>query len=195
MELPGPDRPHSHFRSHLNNRLLDARRIVVNEALTADVAGQIAEQLAVLAAESAEPIHVMMSNAPGGDVEAGLSTYDQLRSLAAPVTMLGSGRISGAGVLAFVGATADRRFALPHARFRFEEPTDSFDQGPAADLTEKAQAAADRRDRIVSLLAAATGQSGEQIDADLAGQRAFEADEAADYGLIQRVVQSRREIE
>jgi len=195
MELPGPDRPNSNFRSQLNNRLLDARTIVVNEAVTADTAGQISEQLAVLEAESAEPIQVMMSNAPGGDVEAGLSTYDLLRSVTAPVTVLGSGRISGAGLLAFVGAPAERRFALPHARFRFEEPTDTLDQGPTADLEEKAEAAADRRDRVVTLLAAATGQSEEQIESDVSAQRALEADEAPTYGLIQRVVQSRREIE
>jgi ATP-dependent Clp protease protease subunit len=174
--------------------MLDARTIVINEALTTETAGLVSEQVAVLAAESAEPIQVMMSNVPGGNVEAGLSAYDQLRSLAAPVTVLGSGRISGAGVLAFVGAPADRRFALPHARFRFEEPTDTLEQGPAADLEEKAQAAADRRDRVVTLLATTTRQSEEQVDADLSAQRAFEADEAADYGLIQRVVQSRREI-
>lgn len=194
MEHSGPDLPNSNFRSQLNDRLLDARTIVINEALTAAVAGQVSEQLTVLEAESADPITVMMSNAPGGEGAAGLSTYDLIRSLTAPVTMLGSGRISGAGVLAFVGASADRRFALPHARFRFEEPKDVLEEGPAADLEETARAAAERRERIVALLAAATGQSEEQIDRDLSAQRGFEAAEAAEYGLIQRVVQSRREI-
>ncbi len=195
MEHAGSDLPFSTFRSRLSGRLLDARTVVVNEALTPEVAGQIAEQLSVLDAESAEPIWIMVSNAPGGDVAAGLSTYDLVRSLAAPVTMLGSGRIAGAGVLAFVGAPSDRRFALPHARFRFEEPRDTLDEGPATDLEEKARAAAERRERVVSLLAEATGRSEEQIDTDLASQRAFEADEAATYGLLDRVVQGRGEIE
>jgi ATP-dependent Clp protease protease subunit len=195
MEYPGPDRPSSNFRSQLNSRLLDARTIVVNEAVSNSVAGQMSEQLTVLDSESAEPIQVMMSHAPGGDAEAGLSIYDLIRSLTAPVTMLGSGRIAGAGLLAFVGAAADRRFALPHARFRFEEPREAPEQGPATDLEKKAEAVAERRDRIVSLLADATGQSSDQIDDDLSAQRVFEADEAAEYGLIDRVVQSRREIE
>jgi len=154
----------------------------------------VSERLTVLAAESAQPIQVMMSTVPGGDVEAGLSTYDLLRSLAAPVTVLGSGRIVGAGVLAFVGAPSDRRFALPHARFRLEEPRDSLEQGPPADLEEAAEAAADRRERVVSLLAAATGQPDEQIDADLSAERVFEASEAAAYGLVERVVERRRDI-
>lgn len=194
MELPGPDLPNANFQSQLNSRLLDARTIVVNEPLTTGTAGQISQQLSVLAAESDEPIQIMMSNAPGGDVAAGLSTYDLIRSLEAPVTMLGGGRIAGAGILAFVGATNDRRFALPHARFRMEEPAEGREHGSASDLEQKAQAATDRRKRIVALLAEATGQSKSQIEADLAAQRAFDADEAADYGLIRRVVQSRSEI-
>jgi ATP-dependent Clp protease protease subunit len=193
MEYPGPHRPNSPFQSQLNSRLLDARTIVLNEPLTPAAAGSLAQQLTLLAAESGDPIRVMMSHVPGGDTDAGLSTYDCLRSLEAPVTILGSGRIAGAGLLAFVGAAAERRFALPHARFRLEEPTGRADPGRAADL-ERA-AAADRRERVVALLAAATGQSGERVAEDLAARRTVEADEAATYGLIERVVQSRKEIQ
>lgn len=194
MAYSGRDRPASSFRSQLNRRLLEARTVVLNEALTASVAGQVTEQLTVLDAESAEPIKLMMSNVPGGDVEAGLSTYDHLRSLAAPVTVLGSGRIAGAGVLAFVGAPSDRRFALPHTRLRVRTPTGSLDCGSAADLTEKAAAAADRRERMVAVLSETTGQSEDQIEADLSSRRAFDPEEAVEYGLIDRVVQSRREV-
>jgi len=194
MEFPGPHSSSPNFRSQLNRRLLEARTIVVNEPLTAAVAGPITEQLTVLAAESGQPIQIMMSNAPGGEVEAGLSVHDLIRSLDAPVTMLGSGRITGAGVLAFVGTTADRRFALPHAQFRLEEPADTFGAGSAADLAEMARAAAEQRERIVSLLAAATGQPADQVDADLAAQRVFDVEAAADYGLIRRVVQSRKDL-
>lgn len=194
MEMPGFDGPNDSFRARLNSRLLDARTIVVNEPLTTEVAGQIAEQLTALAAESEAPIEIMMTTAPGGDADAGLSTYDLIRSLAAPVTMLGSGRIAGAGLLAFVGAPADRRFALPHARFRFEEPTARGKAGPASNLERTANAAAQRRERVVSLLAEATGQSEAQVDEDLTAQRTIEAEAAVSYGLIRQVVQSRKEI-
>jgi ATP-dependent Clp protease protease subunit len=194
MEFPGPSSSSPDFHSQLSRRLLDARTIVVNEPLTTAAAGPVTEQLTVLAAESDQPIQIMMSNAPGGEVEAGLSVYDLIRSLDAPVTVLGSGRIAGAGVLAFVGPVADRRFALPHARFRFEEPTEAVAPGAASALEQEAEAAAARRERIVALLAAATGQSADRIEADLTAQRTFEAEAAADYGLIRRVVQSRSEL-
>lgn len=191
MDPPGSDRPRSRFRSELRDRLLDERRIVVNEALTARVAGQITERLAVLDGEAAEPIQMMMSAVPGGDVEAGLSMHDLLRSLTAPVTVLASGRISGAGVVALAGAAADRRFGLPHARFQLQEPTDSLYPGPASDLEGRAKSAADRRRRVVKILSEATGQSSEQIESDLSKQRTFKPEEAARYGLITRVVESR----
>lgn len=194
MEMPDFTGPDDSFRSRLNSRLLDARTIVINDPVTAKTAGAVSEQLTVLAAESAEPIQIMMSDAPGGDVAAGLSTHDLIRSLDVPVTILGSGRITGAGLLAFTGVASDRRFALPHARFRVEAPTESPNEGAVSDLERQAEAAADRRRRVVALLAEATGQSEEQIDADLSSRRAFDAEAAAAYGLIERVVQSRGEL-
>jgi ATP-dependent Clp protease protease subunit len=183
----------SSFRDQLSGRLLEARTVVVNEALTEHGAGRITEQLTVLDAESAEPIRVLMSNAPGGAVEAALSVYDLLRALTAPVRMLGGGRISGAGVVAFLGAPAAHRCALPHVRFGFDEPSAPTASGTGADLAAQAEAARDRRARVVKLIAGATGQAAAQVETDLAERRTFDADEAQAYGLIDRVVQSRRE--
>jgi len=194
MESFGSGPSPFNFQNHLQGRLLDARTLVINEALTPAVAGRVAEQLTVLNAEAPKPIYVLVSNAPGGDVDAGLSTYDLLRSLASPVTMLGSGRIAGAGMLVFLGAPAGRRFALPHVRFRLEEPREAPDTGTARDVAEQADAARERRARIVTLLANATGQPAAQAEEALAAQRAFTAEEAAAYGLIDRVVESRSEV-
>jgi ATP-dependent Clp protease protease subunit len=195
MEPSGPEDSFSQFREHIQNRLLDARRVVINEALTTAVAGRISQQITVLEAESDEPVQVLMSNAPGGDVESGLSLYDLLRSMEAPVTILGSGRIAGAGVLCFVGVPSARRFALPHVQFQFMEPRSEMDPEATGDLAQEAERVRERRDRVVSLLTSATGQSVSQVESDVSAQRTFEADDAVDYGLIQRVVQNRREIQ
>lgn len=191
MDTSGPDLPPPNFKSQLASGLLDDRMVVVTEALATSVVGEITEQLVMLDTESDKPIHVIMSNAPGGDVEAGLSIHGLIESLDAPVTALASGRIAGAGVLGFLGASADRRLSLPHARFRFQEPTDSLEYGVASDLDQKAQSAHDRHERVLTILSEATGQSRDQIEADFSSKRAFEPDEAVRYGLINRVVQSR----
>lgn len=98
-------------------------------------------------------------------------------------------------MLAFVGLPASRRFALPHVRFRFQDPTDRSEAGIAETIEEQAWAASDRRAPVIALLADATGQTESRVEADVTEQRAFDADEAVEYGLVNGVVQSRREIE
>jgi ATP-dependent Clp protease protease subunit len=192
--MDGPDPFESSFHDRLNSRLLDARTLVVNEAVTAPVAGQLSERLTVLDTESADPIQVLMNNAPGGEVEAALSVYDLLRALTAPVTILAGGRIVGAAVIAFLGGTAARRFALPHVRFRVEPPRVPAESATAEDVAARAEAARDRRARVVELMAAATGQPEDRIEAALSDRRAFDGEAARAYGLIERVVQNRREV-
>ena len=193
MDVPDPFESSS-FRTRPSSRLLDARTLVVNEAVTERVAGQFTEQLTVLDAESTDPIQVLMSNAPGGDVEAALSVHDLLRALSAPVMILAGGRVVGAAVVAFLGVPASRRFALPHVRFRFELPGASLTGETAGDIGARAEAARELRARVVEVMAAATGQSEEQVEADLSDRRAFDGEGAQAYGLVERVVQSRREV-
>lgn len=193
--MDGPDPfESSSFRNRLNSRLLDARTLVVNEAVTERVAGQLTEQLTVLDAESTDPVQVLMNNAPGGDLAAALSVYDLLRALSAPVTILAGGRVVGAAVVAFLGAPVSRRFALPHVRFRFDLPRAPLTGETADDIETRAEAVRERRARVVELTAAATGQSEDRVEADLSDRRAFDGDEAQAYGLVERVVQSRREV-
>ncbi len=168
------------------------RTLVVSEALAEGVANRIVQQVALLDEQGDAPIKIVVSNAPGGDERAGLSVYDALRSTTAPVTILGSGRIAGAGVLAFVGAEAERRMGLPHVRFRLTSPRAPSHAGAAADLDAQAEEAEAHRQRIIEGLTAATGQSEEQIASDLSAQRAFDAEAAVEYGLIDRIIESRR---
>lgn len=193
MELPGSSSFRPDFESELSRRLMDARTLVVNQPLSAAVAGQMAERLAVMDAESARPITLMLSHVPGGDVEAALSVFDLLRSVAARVTAVSTGRVAGAGVLVFLGAERDARFALPHARFQLDEPAGAL-SGQGRSLEQEAQAVARLTARVVDLVTAATGQPREQVARDLQRRRSFDADEAVDYGLVTRVVQSARDL-
>lgn len=168
------------------------RTLVVSEALTTATANRLMQQLTLLDDSSGVPVTVVMSNAPGGDARAGLSVYDTLRSVCVPVTMVGGGRIAGAGVVAFAGATRERRVGLPHVRFRFEPPTASV-HSTGGDA--QAGTAEEQRDRIVQALAVATGQPEERIETDRSARRTFDADAAVEYGLIKRVVESRRAVE
>jgi ATP-dependent Clp protease protease subunit len=193
MEYPGSD-PFSSFGDQLSRRLLETRTIVVNEAITPSAAARLTEQFTLLDAESAGPIQCLMNSVPGGDDAAALSLYDLMRSLTAPLTVLGGGRIAGAGVVAYLGAPAARRCALPHVRFQFEPVRDPTDQGPDAPPESRLEAIRDRRARIVGLIAAATGRPEAEVAADLSGHRSFDAAEAVAYGLVDRIVRSRDDL-
>ncbi len=194
MESFRSDPPFSGFRQQLNERLLDTRTLVLNEALRSRVAGSIAEQLALLEAESADPIQFVMTTAPGGDFEAALSMYDLLRSFDAPVTMVGSGRISGAAVIGFLGAPRDRRFALPHVRFRLENPQRTAESGRGGNLEPESETLDDLREKVCSVIADTTGQSEAQVASDLSARSGFDPEEAVECGLVHRTVDSREEI-
>lgn len=193
MEWPGASSFGPDFQSELSRRLMDARTLVVNQPISNAVAGQVAEQLAVMDAESSRPLLVMISNAPGGSVEAALSVFDLLRSMAAPVSVVATGRVAGAGVLVFLGVDRDARFALPHARFQLDEPEGAL-SGRGQTLEQEAQDVAFLTRRVVDLVTAATGQPREQVARDLQRRRRFDADAAVEYGLVARVVQSVREV-
>ena len=193
MEYPGSD-PLSSFGDQLSRRLLETRTIVVNEAITPSAATRLTAQLTLLDAESAEPIQCLMNSVPGGDVAAGLSLYDRMRSLTAPLTILGGGRIAGAGVVAYLGAPAARRCALPHVRFQFEPVREATGLGPDAPPESRLEEIRERRARIVGLMAAATGRSEAEVEDDLAEHRSFDADEAVAYGLVDRIVRSRDDL-
>lgn len=194
MEFPGSEPSWSQFHSELQNRLLDARTLVLNEELTSTVTARLSEQLAVMDAQSEEPVQVLVSSVPGGDVEAGLSLHDLLQSMTAPVTVLGTGHIVGAGVLAVVATPIERRFALPHVHFRLEESKSRL-EGKGQDLESEAEEVVQRRRRVVEILSEATGQPPEQVSADLSERRTLDAEAAIEYGLIHRVVESRNEID
>lgn len=194
MELPDADSFGDAFRSELNRRLLDERTLVLNEALTSPVAAQISEQLTVMEAESDEPILLMINSVREGEVETGLSLYDLLRSLSASVSVLATGRIVGPGILVLVGAPTERRFSLPNARFRLKGPRSSLSSGRAEDLDTEAEEVQERHRRVVEVLTAATGQPDERVATDLSEERALDAEEAVEYGLIHRVVERRDEI-
>lgn len=167
---------------------------MVNGPLTNTVAQEVAEQLTMLEADSEASVEFLMSNVSGGDIEAGRATYDLIRTVAVPVTVLGSGLVAGPGVLAFVGPPKKRRYGLPHFRVRLEDPKEAITE-TGRTVEDVAEAMKERRDQIVRLLAEATGQSAEQIATDLASARRFDAEEAQQYGLIDRVVQGRQEIQ
>jgi len=188
MELPA--NPSDAFQSRLSDRLLQRRTLMCHGPATTEAVGRWSEQLLALNADSDAPVRVVMSDIPNGDTAAALSFYDHVRAMDAPVTAVCTGRIVGAGLVAFLGAPKHRRFGLPHARFGLREP--AVDARESRDLEGAAAEGEWRTNRVVSLVADATGQSESAVREAMGASRTMDADAAVEWGLIAQVVDSPR---
>lgn len=183
----------SSMQDDLARRLFESRTVLLHGPLTAERSGQVSAQLLGMASASDAPVTINLS-VPEGDTDAALSLHDVVRFLNAPVRMIATGRVAGPGVLLYVAVPAERRYALPHARFGFVRPRAAPRPAPT-DVPSEAREVAALRKRVTTLLAERTGQAEDQIEHDLRQQTWLDAEAAVVYGLAGKIVQHIREID
>ncbi len=172
------------------SRLLRDRVIYLGSPIDDQVANLIVAQLLHLESEDPDKDVQMYVNSPGGVVYAGLAIYDTMRFIKPDVqtTCVGIGMSMGALIL--TGGTAGKRFALPNARILIHQPTGGF-EGQSSDIEIHARETLAIRARLDELYAEHTGQSVEQVHDDMERDRFFTAEQAVEYGLIDRVLPGR----
>jgi len=161
----------------------------VNHAL----ARTACERLIALAQQSDAPIQVLISS-PGGHVESGDAIHDLIRFINAPVTTIGTGWVASAGAHIFLAADKARRVCLPNTRFMIHQPAGGAG-GPATDIAIQAKEILRTRERIARVIAEQTGQPREKVLADMERDYWMSPQEALDYGIIARVIQSHRDLQ
>jgi ATP-dependent Clp protease protease subunit len=172
------------------SRLLRERVVFLGTAIDDDVANLVVAQLLHLEAEDPDKDIQMYVNSPGGVVYAGLAIYDTMRFIKPDVATICCGIAMSAGSLVLAGGAAGKRSALPNSRILIHQPSGGF-QGQATDIQIHAKETLALRERIEEIYAEHTGQPQEQISLDLERDRYFTADQARDYGLIDRVIVDR----
>jgi ATP-dependent Clp protease protease subunit len=172
------------------SRLLRERVVFLGTAIDDDVANLVVAQLLHLEAEDPDKDIQMYVNSPGGVVYAGLAIYDTMRFIKPDVATICCGIAMSAGSLVLAGGAAGKRSALPNSRILIHQPSGGF-QGQATDIQIHAKETLALRERIEEIYAEHTGQPQEQISLDLERDRYFTADQAKDYGLIDRVIYDR----
>ncbi len=172
------------------SRLLRERVVFLGTAIDDDVANLVVAQLLHLEAEDPDKDIQMYVNSPGGVVYAGLAIYDTMRFIKPDVATICCGIAMSAGSLVLAGGAAGKRSALPNSRILIHQPSGGF-QGQATDIQIHAKETLALRERIEEIYADHTGQPQEQISLDLERDRYFTADQAKDYGLIDRVIYDR----
>ena len=171
------------------SRLLKERIIFLGEEVTDASAGLIVSQLLFL--ESEDPnkdIHLYI-NSPGGSVSAGLAIYDTMNYIKCDVSTICFGMAASMGAFLLAGGAKGKRFALPNAEVMIHQPSGGA-QGQATEIQIVAEKILQTKKKLNEILAANTGQPYEVIERDTDRDNYMTAQEAMEYGLIDRVIAS-----
>ncbi|MBD0669582.1 ATP-dependent Clp protease proteolytic subunit [Streptomyces sp. CBMA156] len=183
------DTPPSPFDDHLAAQLL-AQRIVLLGTQVDDVsANRVCAQLLLLSAEDPRSDISLYINSPGGSVTAGLAVYDTMRLIPNDVSTLAMGFAASMGQFLLAVGSPGKRFALPNARIMMHQPSAGIG-GTAADIEIQAENLQFTKRAIERITAEHTGQSEETIARDGDRDRWFTAEQAREYGIVDRVVES-----
>ena len=172
------------------SRLLNERIVFLGSPVDDQVANLIVAQLLHLESEDPDKDISLYVNSPGGSVYAGLAIYDTMQFIKPDVTTICFGMAMSMGSLLLTGGAPGKRMALPNSRILIHQPSSGF-QGQAADIAIHAEATLALRKRIDEIYAKHTGQSEERVHNDMERDRYFTAQQAVEYGLVDRIVESR----
>jgi len=152
----------------------------------------IAQLLFLQMSDAKKDIHLYI-NSPGGSVTAGLAVYDTMQFLTCDVNTYCIGQASSMSAVLLAAGTKGKRYALPNARILIHQPWGGV-QGQASDISIQAKEILRLKDRLNEILAKHCGRKVEEIARDTDRDRFMSAEEAKEYGLVDQVVQSHKEI-
>ncbi|XBG74154.1 ATP-dependent Clp endopeptidase proteolytic subunit ClpP [Enterococcus cecorum] len=171
------------------SRLLKDRIIMLSGPVTDDLANSIISQLLFLDAQDSEKDIYLYINSPGGSVTAGLAIYDTMNFVKADVQTIVMGMAASMGSFLLTVGTKGKRFALPNAEIMIHQPLGGA-QGQATEIEIVARHILKTRERLNKILAERTGQPIEVIEKDTDRDNFMTAQEAKDYGLIDEIMVS-----
>ena len=171
------------------SRLLNERIIFLGTPVDDQIANLIVAQLLHLASDDEDKDISIYINSPGGSIYAGLAIYDTMNFIKPDVATMCVGIAMSMGSLLLAGGAPGKRMALPNSRILIHQPSAGF-EGQSSDIEIHATEILKTRKRIDEIYALHTGQTEEKVHADMERDRFFKPSDAADYGLIDRVISS-----
>lgn len=175
------------------SRLLKDRIIVLGEEVSDHVASLICAQLLFLESQDPEKEISLYINSPGGSVTAGMAIYDTMRFVAAPVATLCIGQAASMGAFLLAGGTKGMRYILPNSRVMIHQPLAGY-QGQVTDIDIHARELLRMKKNLNAILAANVGRPEEQVAEDTERDYFMSAQEAVDYGIVDKILSSRHDI-
>jgi ATP-dependent Clp protease protease subunit len=175
------------------SRLLKERVIFLVGPVNDTTANLVVAQLLFLEAENPDKDIHFYINSPGGSVSAGLSIYDTMQFIKPDVSTLCLGQACSMGAFLLTARAKGKRFALPNSRVMIHQPMGGF-QGQASDIAIHAKEILSLRAKLNEIMAQHTGQPVERIERDTDRDNFLSAQEAAEYGLIDKVLLNRETV-
>jgi len=172
------------------SRLLKERVVFLVGPVNDQMANLIVAQLLFLESENPDKDISLYINSPGGSVSAGLAIFDTMNFIKPDVSTLCTGMAASMGAFLLAAGAKGKRFSLPNSRIMIHQPSGGS-QGQASDIEIQAKEILYLRERLNHILAERTGKTMEQIHKDTDRDRFMSGDEAAEYGLIDKVLTTR----
>ena len=172
------------------SRLLKDRIVFLGTEVEDGVANSIIAQLLFLESEDPEKDIHLYINSPGGSVTAGLAIYDTMRYIKSPVSTICVGLAASMAAVLLSSGAKGKRLALPNAEIMIHQPSGGT-RGQATDIEIHARNILKTRERLNRILAAQTGRDIEDVARDTERDNFMTAEEALQYGLIDRIIDSR----
>jgi ATP-dependent Clp protease, protease subunit len=178
----------------LEDRLLEARTLVIAEEVSDTLYRRVATMLTLLERKDRKAPITAFVNSPGGSADSGFAIFDLFRFSPCPITTVANGVVASAAVLIFLGAPQGRRVTLPNARFLLHQPSTAA-RGQASDIDITAKEISKLRRRYNEVVSEATGKPVEVVEKDSDRDFWLTAQEAVDYKLVNRLLTSRHQLE
>lgn len=176
------------------NRLLRERIVFLGTDVNDSIANQLAAQILYLDGQDSEQDIWLYINSPGGSISAGMAIYDTMQFVTAEVGTVCMGLAASMGQFLLCAGAPGKRFALPHSQIMMHQPSGGF-QGQASDIAIQAERMMYIKRLMAERIAHHTGQTVEQIEEDSERDRWFTAEQAKEYGIIDKVIAARGQLD
>lgn len=173
------------------SRLLKDRIIFIGDEINDQTASVVVAQLLFLEADDPERDISVYINSPGGSITAGMAIYDTMQYIKPDVSTICVGMAASMGAFLLTAGTKGKRYALPNAEVMIHQPLGGT-RGQATDIKIHAERILKMRDKLNRIMSDASGQPLERLEKDTERDNFMSAEEAVEYGLIDKVIESRK---
>jgi len=171
------------------SRLLNERIIFLGSPIDDTIANLVVAQLLHLESQDPDKDISIYINSPGGSIYSGLAVYDTMQFIKPDVSTICVGVAMSMGSLLLMGGAKGKRMSLPNSRILIHQPSSGF-EGQSSDIEIHAREILNVRKKVDQIYAKHTGQTEEQVNKDMERDRFFSSEQAVEYGLIDRVLES-----